>query len=387
MHDHHLTDRTMRAVLQDRYGTAEVLQLGRVARPVIGDHDVLIEVRAAGLDRGTEHLMTGKPYAMRLATRHPHPKNPVPGRDVAGTVADDRRGGHPVRGRRRGLRRRSGIVRRVRGRPRGPARPQARQPLVRPSRRRPVSAATALRALVDVGRVAAGQSRPGARRLRRRRQLRRPAREGVRSRGHRRLQHREDRPGHLARRRPRHRLHPRRLRRRNADLRPHPRHRRQPLTAPGSAGPRPRGTAVFVGGEERRRVIGGFGRSLRARSLAVPEAAPDLLAAKERASDYERLTDLIEAGQLPEHRPHLPTGSGPHAMRHLETGRSEARSPSRSEPGGERSIRRPSGVTSPRKAGRRTHRRRPAHHDAAREWRHHIRQHHPFQGPSSPHQE
>ena len=65
-----------------------VLRLGRVAIPAIGDHDVLVEVHAAGLDRGTEHLMTGKPYAMRLATGMRRPKNPVPGRDVAGIVAD-----------------------------------------------------------------------------------------------------------------------------------------------------------------------------------------------------------------------------------------------------------------------------------------------------------
>jgi hypothetical protein len=83
-----LTEPTMRAVLQHRYGTAEALQLGRVPCPVIGDHDVLIEVHAAGLDRGTEHLLTGKPYAMRLAIGMTRPRNPVPGRDVAGTVAD-----------------------------------------------------------------------------------------------------------------------------------------------------------------------------------------------------------------------------------------------------------------------------------------------------------
>ena len=42
----------------------------------------------AGLDRGTEHLMTGKPYAVRLASGIRRPRNPAPGRDVAGTVAD-----------------------------------------------------------------------------------------------------------------------------------------------------------------------------------------------------------------------------------------------------------------------------------------------------------
>ena len=67
---------TMKAITQDRDGTSEVLRLDRVPRPVIGDNEVLIEVRAAGLDRGTEHLMTGKPYAARLAIGLRKPKEP-----------------------------------------------------------------------------------------------------------------------------------------------------------------------------------------------------------------------------------------------------------------------------------------------------------------------
>ena len=54
----------MRAVVQDRYGTSEVLRVDRIPRPVIADGEVLVQVSAAGLDRGTEHLMTGKPYAI-----------------------------------------------------------------------------------------------------------------------------------------------------------------------------------------------------------------------------------------------------------------------------------------------------------------------------------
>lgn len=77
---------TMKAVIQDRYGSSEVLRVDDVAVPEPGDHDVLIKVHAAGLDRGTEHLMTGKPYAMRMATGLRRPKNPISGRDVAGTV-------------------------------------------------------------------------------------------------------------------------------------------------------------------------------------------------------------------------------------------------------------------------------------------------------------
>jgi len=79
-------DATMWAVVQDRYGTSDVLRVARVPRPTISDRQVLVRVRAAGVDRGTEHLMTGKPYAARLAVGLRRPRNPVPGRDVAGEV-------------------------------------------------------------------------------------------------------------------------------------------------------------------------------------------------------------------------------------------------------------------------------------------------------------
>ena len=75
---------TMRAITQTRYGNSDVLRLAQVPRPVVRDDQVLIRVHAAGLDRGTEHLMTGKPYAVRLASGIRRPRNPVPGRDVAG---------------------------------------------------------------------------------------------------------------------------------------------------------------------------------------------------------------------------------------------------------------------------------------------------------------
>jgi NADPH:quinone reductase-like Zn-dependent oxidoreductase len=76
----------MRAIAQDAYGDADVLRLAQLSVPSVGDHDVLVRVHAAGLDRGTEHVMTGKPYAMRLGFGMRRPRNPVPGRDVAGVV-------------------------------------------------------------------------------------------------------------------------------------------------------------------------------------------------------------------------------------------------------------------------------------------------------------
>lgn len=79
---------TMRAVVQDTYGSADVLRLVEVDRPAVAANEVLVHVMAAGLDRGTEHLLTGKPYAMRvMGMGFRKPKNRVPGLDVAGMVA------------------------------------------------------------------------------------------------------------------------------------------------------------------------------------------------------------------------------------------------------------------------------------------------------------
>jgi NADPH:quinone reductase-like Zn-dependent oxidoreductase len=77
----------MLAITQDRYGTAEVLTLDTVALPTPKDDEVLVEVVAAGVDRGTCHLMTGTPYLIRIAGfGFTKPKNRVPGLDVAGRV-------------------------------------------------------------------------------------------------------------------------------------------------------------------------------------------------------------------------------------------------------------------------------------------------------------
>ena len=80
---------TMQAITQHRYGTApeDVLRLERTARPGIAADEVLVQVRAAGVDRGTWHMMAGQPYLIRiLGFGFRGPKNPVPGLDVAGTV-------------------------------------------------------------------------------------------------------------------------------------------------------------------------------------------------------------------------------------------------------------------------------------------------------------
>jgi NADPH:quinone reductase-like Zn-dependent oxidoreductase len=76
----------MRAVVRDSYGTADVLRIAEVARPKPADGEVLVQVRAAGLDRGAWHLMTGKPYLLRLVFGIRRPKNPVLGRELSGVV-------------------------------------------------------------------------------------------------------------------------------------------------------------------------------------------------------------------------------------------------------------------------------------------------------------
>ena len=78
---------TMPAVVQDTYGSPEVLELQQVSRPTVGDDDVLIRVRAAGVHIGDWHLMTGQPYLMRIMGFGLRaPKARTRGTDVAGTV-------------------------------------------------------------------------------------------------------------------------------------------------------------------------------------------------------------------------------------------------------------------------------------------------------------
>ena len=76
----------MRAIVQGAYGSTDTLELRDIDQPEIGDRDVLIHVHAAGVDRGVWHLMTGRPYLIRLAYGLRRPKFPVPGSDVAGRV-------------------------------------------------------------------------------------------------------------------------------------------------------------------------------------------------------------------------------------------------------------------------------------------------------------
>jgi NADPH:quinone reductase-like Zn-dependent oxidoreductase len=79
----------MTAIVQDEYGPApeDVLSVEEIARPAVGDGEVLVRVQAASVDRGTWHIMAGLPYPIRVAgfgLRTPKYRNP--GRSLAGTV-------------------------------------------------------------------------------------------------------------------------------------------------------------------------------------------------------------------------------------------------------------------------------------------------------------
>lgn len=78
----------MRAIVHRQYGTPDVLGFEEVGRPVPGEEEVLVRVYAAGVSIGDHHVVTGKPYVIRLS---PHcgvrrPRSQVPGMALAGRV-------------------------------------------------------------------------------------------------------------------------------------------------------------------------------------------------------------------------------------------------------------------------------------------------------------
>ena len=315
-------DRTMQAIVHDEYGSADVLRLTRLARPHIGDHEVLLRVHAAGLDRGAWHLMTGRPYLMRLAVGLRSPRNPVLGREVAGTVVEVGSAvtrfaaGDEVFGIGRGTfaeyaaARESKLARK-------PANATFEQAAVAS-----VSALTALQALTDVGHVqptqhvlvigasggvgsysvqlakAFGAEVTGV--------CSTAKLDLVRSLG---ADHVIDYTRHdFAAAGDRYDL--------IVDIagNPSPSHLRRALT--------PKGIAAIVGGEEGGSLTGGMDRQLRALALSlfVGQRLTGVMC-KERSADLDRLTELIEAGKVtPSIDRTYPLAQVPDAMRHLVAG-------------------------------------------------------------------
>src|SRR5450631_3085858 len=79
---------SMKAIVHRRYGTPDVLEFGEIERPVPGDDDVLVRVHAAAASIGDHHVVTGKPYVIRLS---PHggvlrPRSQVPGMALSGNT-------------------------------------------------------------------------------------------------------------------------------------------------------------------------------------------------------------------------------------------------------------------------------------------------------------
>ena len=149
----------MKAMTRDRYGSADVLVLDDIAMPVVGDDEVLIRVRAAGVGPDVWHLLTGLPYFVRLmGFGLRRPKTRVVGWDVAGTVeavgTDVTRfqPGDEVFGTCRGAFAEYACGRADRLRPSRRTSASSRRPAF------PSPGCTALQGLRDAGRIQAGQT-------------------------------------------------------------------------------------------------------------------------------------------------------------------------------------------------------------------------------------
>jgi len=316
----------MRAIIQTKYGTADMLRPAEITRPTIGSNEVLVEVRAAGLDRGAWHLMAGKPYAARLAVGLRAPKNPVPGLDVSGVVVAIGSGvtrfqpGDEVFGVSKGSFAEFAAARESK---------LARKPsslTFEQAAAVPVSGMTALRGLTDVGRLQAGQrvliigasGGVGSYAVQIAKALGAEV-TGVCSTG------KVDLVASLG-----------------AD---HVIDYTQDDFANGEMqydlildtggdstlkrlrhAPTPHGTLVIVGGEGGDRVIG-MGRQLRALALSTFVGQRlTMLGPKEHYTVLERLTELIEGGHLvPAIERTYPLSEMPDAMRHLEAGRARGK--------------------------------------------------------------
>ena len=76
----------MKAIVQNQYGSPEVLKLKDLEKPTPSDNQVLVKVHAASLNKGNIVLLRGQPFLARLAFGLTKPKFAVPGGDMAGVV-------------------------------------------------------------------------------------------------------------------------------------------------------------------------------------------------------------------------------------------------------------------------------------------------------------
>src|SRR5450759_875287 len=76
----------MKAFVQETYGSADVMQLNEIDKPLVGDGAALVRVHAMSVNPADWHAISGTPFVARLAFGVRKPKNPVPGTDLAGVV-------------------------------------------------------------------------------------------------------------------------------------------------------------------------------------------------------------------------------------------------------------------------------------------------------------
>jgi len=76
----------MKAIVQNDYGSPDVLKLAEVAQPAMKDDQVLVRVKAVSINAGDVFAMRGNPWLIRLTAGFPKPKNHILGWDMAGVV-------------------------------------------------------------------------------------------------------------------------------------------------------------------------------------------------------------------------------------------------------------------------------------------------------------
>ncbi|OIK16176.1 alcohol dehydrogenase [Bacillus sp. MUM 116] len=76
----------MKAIVYHQYGSADVLELQEVEKPIPGDNEVLVKIHASSLNYGNLVLLKGKPFLARFVFGLLKPKYSIPGGDIAGRV-------------------------------------------------------------------------------------------------------------------------------------------------------------------------------------------------------------------------------------------------------------------------------------------------------------
>jgi NADPH:quinone reductase-like Zn-dependent oxidoreductase len=76
----------MKAIVQDRYGAPDALELREIDEPEAGDDDVLVRVHATSVNPADWYAMTGTPYVARPQMGLRRPKSNGLGLDLAGVV-------------------------------------------------------------------------------------------------------------------------------------------------------------------------------------------------------------------------------------------------------------------------------------------------------------